>query len=73
MLRRMALVIVTWRNIQEDGILHSHRRGNLKSYMDWSGSGWAQVESSCELDNEPSGSTKCWETIEWLNNLWPLE
>jgi hypothetical protein len=22
----------TWRNIPEDGILHSHRRENLKSY-----------------------------------------
>jgi hypothetical protein len=26
-----------------------------------------------ELDNEPSGSIKCWETTEWLHNLWPLE
>jgi hypothetical protein len=25
------LTRVTWRNIPEDGILHSHRRGNLKS------------------------------------------
>jgi hypothetical protein len=24
----------TMRNIPEDGILHSHRRENLKSYMD---------------------------------------
>jgi hypothetical protein len=31
------------------------------------------VESSCELGNEPSGSIKCWETKEWLHNLWPLE
>jgi hypothetical protein len=23
----------TWRNIPEDGILHSHRRGILKSYI----------------------------------------
>jgi hypothetical protein len=41
--------------------------------LDWSGSGWVQVESSCELGNEPSGSIKCWETTEWLHNLWPLE
>jgi hypothetical protein len=27
------LTIATWRNIPEDGILHSHRRGNLKSYI----------------------------------------
>jgi hypothetical protein len=26
------LTRVTWRNIPEDGILHSHRRENLKSY-----------------------------------------
>jgi hypothetical protein len=31
------------------------------------------VESSCERGNEPSGSIKCWETTEWLHNLWPLE
>jgi hypothetical protein len=26
----------------------------------WCGSGWGQVESSCECGNEPSGSIKCW-------------
>jgi hypothetical protein len=26
-----------------------------------------QVESSCEFGTEPSGSMKCWETIEWPN------
>jgi hypothetical protein len=31
------------------------------------------VENSCKLGNEPSGSIKCWETTEWLHNLWPLE
>jgi hypothetical protein len=30
----------------------------------WSNSGQGQVESSCECDYEPSGSVKCWETIE---------
>jgi hypothetical protein len=32
------LTRVTWRNIPEDAILHSHSRGNLKSYMEvaWS-------------------------------------
>jgi hypothetical protein len=35
--------------------------------------GIVQVESSCELGNEPSGSVKCCETTEWLHNLWPLE
>jgi hypothetical protein len=27
------LARATWRHIQEDGILHSYRRDNLKSYM----------------------------------------
>jgi hypothetical protein len=31
------------------------------------------VESSCECGYEPSGSIKCWETIKWLHNWWPLE
>jgi hypothetical protein len=38
--------------------------------LDWSGSGYINVESSCEHGNEPSGSIKCWETIECLHNLW---
>jgi hypothetical protein len=41
--------------------------------LDWSGSGYEEVESSCEFVIEPSGSIKCWETIEWPNNWWPLE
>jgi hypothetical protein len=41
--------------------------------LDWVGLTHVQVESSCELGNEPSGSIKCWETTEWLDNLWPLE
>jgi hypothetical protein len=31
------------------------------------------VESSFEFGIEPSGSIKCWETIECPNNLGPLE
>jgi hypothetical protein len=31
------------------------------------------VESSYELGFEPSGSIKCWETIECPNNGGPLE
>jgi hypothetical protein len=33
MLRRVALVRTTWRNIPADTILHSHRRENLISYI----------------------------------------
>jgi hypothetical protein len=32
---------------------------------DWCGSRYEQVKSSCEFGIEPSGSMKCWETIEW--------
>jgi hypothetical protein len=41
--------------------------------LDWSGSGLVQVESSCEHGYELWGSIKCWETTEWLHNLWPHE
>jgi hypothetical protein len=41
--------------------------------LEWSSLGKGQVESSCECDYEPSGSIKCWETIKWLYNWWPLE
>jgi hypothetical protein len=37
----------------------------------WPGSGQEHMVSSCECGNEPSGSIKRWETIEWLHNLWP--
>jgi hypothetical protein len=39
----------------------------------WGGVEWISLESSCEFGIEPSGSIKCWETIEWPNNWWPLE
>jgi hypothetical protein len=35
--------------------------------VDWIGLVW--VGSSCEFGIEPSGSIKCWETIEWPNNV----
>jgi hypothetical protein len=42
----------------------------------WSNVDWivlAQDRYSCECGNEPSGTIKCWVSIEWLHNLWPLE
>jgi hypothetical protein len=30
------------------------------------------VESSCECCNEPSGSIRCWEVLEWLQTGSPL-
>jgi hypothetical protein len=41
--------------------------------LHWSGSGQGPVEKSCEYSNEPSGSIKYWEIIEWLHNWWPLQ
>jgi hypothetical protein len=44
----------------------------------WDGVDWTglaqdrdQLEGSCEHGNEPSGSIKCWEVLEWLQN-WQL-
>jgi hypothetical protein len=36
--------------------------------LDYSGSGYGLVESSCEHGNEPSGSIK-WEILKWLNEF----
>jgi hypothetical protein len=33
MLRRVALIRTTWRNIPEAGIIHIHRREHLKSSL----------------------------------------
>jgi hypothetical protein len=39
--------------------------------MDRSDSGQGPVEGSCEHGNEPAGSIKCCEVLEWLHN-WQL-
>jgi hypothetical protein len=58
------------------------RRSVNNIRMDLAEVGWGDVDwiglaqnrkSSCEFGIEPSGSTKCWETIEWPNFQWPLE
>jgi hypothetical protein len=36
--------------------------------MGWYGSGYGPMEGSCEHGNEPSGSIKCWEILEYLHN-----
>jgi hypothetical protein len=38
--------------------------------MDWTelAQEWGLVEGSCEHGNEPSGSIKCWKTLEELHN-----
>jgi hypothetical protein len=39
--------------------------------LDSYNSGYGPVEGSCEHCNEPYGSIKCWEILEWLHN-WRL-
>jgi hypothetical protein len=36
--------------------------------LNQSGSGYGPMEGSCEHGNEPSGSIKHWEVLEWLHN-----
>jgi hypothetical protein len=40
--------------------------------FDSSVSGQVPVEGSCEHGNEPSGSIRCWEALEWLRKLLAL-
>jgi hypothetical protein len=39
----------------------------------WSGSGYGQVQGSCEFCDEPSDSMKYWITIKWLHKWWSLK
>jgi hypothetical protein len=46
----------------------------------WDGVDWVDLvqdkgplEGSCEHGDEPSGSIKCWEVLEWLHNCWLLK
>jgi hypothetical protein len=39
--------------------------------VDWIG--LAQDRNRCRFGIEPLGSIKCWKTIEYPNNWWPLE
>ena len=34
--------------------------------LDWAGPGYRQVADACECGNEPSGSVKCGEFLDWL-------
>ena len=34
--------------------------------LDWAGPGQAQVADACECGNEPPGSVKCGEFLDWL-------
>jgi hypothetical protein len=50
----------------EDSHLRTHRRENLKSCLDSSGSGYGPVARSCEHGNGPSVSIKGEEFLDWL-------
>jgi hypothetical protein len=39
--------------------------------VDWVDQAQGPLEGSCEHGDEPSGSIKCWEVLEWLHN-WRL-
>jgi hypothetical protein len=41
--------------------------------VDWIYLAQDRVKWRTLVGHEPSGSIKCWETIEWLHNWWPLE
>jgi hypothetical protein len=43
------------------------------SVVDWIGLTQDRYSWRALVINEPSGSIKCWETTQWLHNLWPLE
>jgi hypothetical protein len=54
---------------------------NIKKHLleiGWGGVDWITLaqhrdKSSCECGYEPSSTIKCWETIKWLHNWWPLK
>jgi hypothetical protein len=48
----------------ENNIKMDHRE------IGWGGVGWIYLaeEGSCEHGNEPSGSIKCWDVLEYLHN-----
>ena len=50
----------------EDNIKMYYQDVGWGHELGWSGSGQGQVGSSCECDNEPSGSIKCVELFDWL-------
>ena len=39
---------------------------NVGVWTGSTGSGWGQVVGTCECGNEPSGSIKCGEFLDWL-------
>jgi hypothetical protein len=41
--------------------------------VDWTGLAQDRERWRAPVNNEPFGSIKCWETIEWLHNWWSLK
>ena len=49
------------------GIYQAGYPGGMWVYgLDWAGPGQGQVADTCECGNEPSGSVKCGEFLDWL-------
>jgi hypothetical protein len=44
--------------------------GCVRYGLEWAGSGHRQVGSNFEYGNEPSGSIKCGEFLDWLQTGW---
>jgi hypothetical protein len=59
----------TWRNIPEDGILHSHRRENLQSYM--SNTGFSR-RTHCDRTSKPQLSELIFQRRDLLFFTFPL-
>jgi len=38
--------------------------------LDWAGPGLRQVADACDCSNEPLGSVKCREFLDWLQASW---
>jgi hypothetical protein len=41
--------------------------------IEWGGMDWIILVQDKDYGNEPSGSIKCWEVLEWLHNWQLLE
>jgi hypothetical protein len=54
------LIKATWRNIPEDGILHSYCRENLKSYIKLNFSDQIQLMSEKQFSYQNSLAMKMW-------------
>jgi hypothetical protein len=45
-------------------LISNFRKWNGRHALDQAGSGQGEVAGTCECDNEPSSSIKCWEFLD---------